>query len=91
MKTIIKIHGKLLQHQAQQRRLGDVQAVATAVEARLQLAANVFTHVREGILIVDAQSTIVEVNEALVIERSKNAPDWRNPVWRHADGAVAEW
>ena len=33
----------------------------------------------------------VEVNEALVIERSRNAPDWRNPVWRHADGAVAEW
>ena len=33
----------------------------------------------------------VEVNEALVIERSQNAPDWRNPVWRHADGAVAEW
>jgi galactonate dehydratase len=24
-------------------------------------------------------------------ERSKTAPDWRNPVWRHADGAVAEW
>ena len=33
----------------------------------------------------------VEVNEELVIERSKTAPDWRNPVWRHADGAVAEW
>jgi len=33
----------------------------------------------------------VEVNEELVIERSKNAPDWRNPVWRQHDGAVAEW
>lgn len=33
----------------------------------------------------------VDVNEELVIERSKVAPDWRNPVWRHADGAVAEW
>ncbi len=33
----------------------------------------------------------VEVNEELVIERSKTAPDWHNPVWRHADGAVAEW
>jgi len=33
----------------------------------------------------------VEVDEALVIERSKTAPDWRNPVWRLADGAVAEW
>jgi len=33
----------------------------------------------------------VEVNEELVIERSKTAADWRNPAWRHADGAVAEW
>jgi len=33
----------------------------------------------------------VEINEELVIERSKNAPDWRNPLWRYPDGAVAEW
>ncbi|MBB5189327.1 galactonate dehydratase [Silvimonas terrae] len=33
----------------------------------------------------------VELNEELIIERSKNAPDWRNPLWRHADGSVAEW
>jgi galactonate dehydratase len=33
----------------------------------------------------------VDINEALVIERSKEARDWRNPVWRHADGSVAEW
>lgn len=33
----------------------------------------------------------VEINEELVIERSKAAPDWRNPVWRGSDGAVAEW
>lgn len=33
----------------------------------------------------------VEVDEARVIEASRQAPDWRNPVWRHADGSVAEW
>lgn len=33
----------------------------------------------------------VEINEELVIERSKNAPDWRNPLWRFPDGSVAEW
>ena len=33
----------------------------------------------------------VDVDEALVVERSRNAPDWRNPVWRHPDGSVAEW
>jgi galactonate dehydratase len=33
----------------------------------------------------------VVINEELVIERSKQAPDWRNPVWRYEDGSVAEW
>jgi galactonate dehydratase len=33
----------------------------------------------------------VEIDEARVIEASRNAPDWRNPVWRHADGSIAEW
>lgn len=33
----------------------------------------------------------VDIDEAYVIERSKDAPDWRNPVWRLADGCVAEW
>src|SRR5574343_1652709 len=32
----------------------------------------------------------VEIDEERVIEASKSAPDWRNPVWRHADGSVAE-
>ena len=26
-----------------------------------------------------------------VIEASRNAPEWRNPLWRHRDGSVAEW
>ncbi len=33
----------------------------------------------------------VEIDEERVIEASLNAPDWRNPLWRHADGSVAEW
>jgi len=33
----------------------------------------------------------VEIDEERVIEAAKNPPDWRNPVWRHADGSVAEW
>ena len=33
----------------------------------------------------------VEIDEALVIERSKQAVEWRTPTWRHDDGAVAEW
>ena len=33
----------------------------------------------------------VEVNEELVVARSAEVQDWRNPVWRHPDGSVAEW
>ncbi len=33
----------------------------------------------------------VEIDEARLLEASRNPPRWRNPVWRHADGSVAEW
>ncbi|MDM0113662.1 galactonate dehydratase [Variovorax sp. J22R133] len=33
----------------------------------------------------------VEIDEERVIHASQNPPDWHNPVWRHADGSVAEW
>lgn len=33
----------------------------------------------------------VEVNKALVIEENKTPHEWKNPVWRHADGSIAEW
>ena len=33
----------------------------------------------------------VEVNKALVIEENKTPHNWKNPVWRHPDGSVAEW
>jgi len=33
----------------------------------------------------------IEVNEAYVTERASAGHRWRNPVWRHADGSVAEW
>lgn len=33
----------------------------------------------------------VEVNKELVIEENKNPHNWKNPVWHHADGSVAEW
>ena len=33
----------------------------------------------------------VEVNKDLVIEENKNPHSWKNPVWHHEDGSVAEW
>ena len=33
----------------------------------------------------------VEIDEERLLEASRQPPDWRNPLWRHADGSVAEW
>jgi galactonate dehydratase len=33
----------------------------------------------------------VEIDEQRLAHAHLNPPDWRNPVWRHADGSVAEW
>lgn len=33
----------------------------------------------------------VQVNKALVTEENENPHRWKNPVWRHRDGSVAEW
>lgn len=33
----------------------------------------------------------IEIDEAYVRERAKVGHDWKNPVWRHRDGSIAEW
>ena len=33
----------------------------------------------------------VDINRELVIEENKHPHAWKNPVWRHRDGSVAEW
>lgn len=33
----------------------------------------------------------VEVNKELVLEENQTPHQWKNPVWRHSDGSVAEW
>ena len=33
----------------------------------------------------------IEIDEEYVAERAKEGHRWRNPIWRHADGSVAEW
>lgn len=33
----------------------------------------------------------IEINEAHVRKMSEQGHNWRNPVWRHTDGSVAEW
>lgn len=33
----------------------------------------------------------VEVNKELVLEENRIPHSWKNPLWRHKDGSVAEW
>ena len=33
----------------------------------------------------------IEINKELVMEENRTPHHWKNPVWRHADGSIAEW
>ena len=33
----------------------------------------------------------VDVNKELVLEENRTPHNWKNPVWHHVDGSVAEW
>jgi galactonate dehydratase len=47
---------------------------------------------RDGFVSIPAGPGLgIEIDEEVVIERSKTGHRWRNPVWRHADGSFAEW
>ena len=30
-------------------------------------------------------------SQELILEENKTPHNWKNPVWRHADGSIAEW
>ncbi|CUK26563.1 D-galactonate dehydratase [Cognatishimia activa] len=52
---------------------------------------DVFKYEDGMVAIPDGPGLGVEIDEEYVIERAKEGHRWRNPVWRHADGSVAEW
>lgn len=33
----------------------------------------------------------VDVNKELILEENKTPHNWKNPIWRHEDGSIAEW
>lgn len=33
----------------------------------------------------------IEVNKELILEENQNPHQWKNPIWRHEDGTIAEW
>jgi galactonate dehydratase len=53
--------------------------------------ASVFD-VRDGHVATPAGPGLgVTIDEARVRDAAKNPPPWRNPLWRHPDGSLAEW
>ena len=57
-----------------------------------------YVHNQEDFKFVDGRVALpvkpglgVEVNKELVLEENKHPHEWKNPVWRHGDGSVAEW
>lgn len=46
---------------------------------------------KDGVVKIPSSAGLgVEVNEELIIEKSKEH-GWKNPVWRNHDGTIAEW
>ncbi|KHL04227.1 galactonate dehydratase [Sinomonas humi] len=52
---------------------------------------SVFDYQDGMVKIPDGPGLGIEVNEEYVVERAAEGHRWRNPVWRHKDGSVAEW
>lgn len=51
----------------------------------------VFTYADGQVRIPSGAGLGIEINEDYVAERAAEGHRWRNPVWRHTDGSVAEW
>ncbi|MEO8778565.1 MAG: galactonate dehydratase [Rhodanobacter sp.] len=52
---------------------------------------SVFAYEEGFVRIPDGPGLGITVNQDYVDERAAVGHRWRNPIWRHADGSVAEW
>jgi galactonate dehydratase len=52
---------------------------------------NVFSYDDGFVMIPNGPGLGITVNQDYVTERAAVGHRWRNPIWRHADGSVAEW
>ncbi len=51
----------------------------------------IFDYMDGYVKIPDGPGLGIEINEEYVRKRSEGSHDWKNPVWRHKDGSIAEW
>lgn len=52
---------------------------------------DVFDYKDGYVKIPDGPGLGIEVNEEYVKERAEEGHNWRNPIWEHKDGTIAEW
>ena len=52
---------------------------------------DVFDYKAGYVNILDGPGLGIEINEEVVREKAQIGHNWRNPVWRHEDGSIAEW
>jgi galactonate dehydratase len=52
---------------------------------------NVFAYQDGYVPVLKGPGLGIEIDEEKVREAAKVGHDWKNPVWRNADGAIAEW
>lgn len=52
---------------------------------------SVFNYVDGFVTIPDGPGLGIEIDEAHVRKMADIGHDWKNPIWRHQDGSVAEW
>ncbi|WP_129114711.1 galactonate dehydratase [Halegenticoccus tardaugens] len=52
---------------------------------------DVFRYEDGYVNVPEAPGLGIELNEEYVREQAERTVNWRNPVWRHDDGSIAEW
>lgn len=52
---------------------------------------SVFSYEKGFVEIPSGAGLGIDINEDYVIEMAKQGHKWKNPLWRHEDGSVAEW
>jgi galactonate dehydratase len=52
---------------------------------------SVFEYTNGFVAIPNGPGLGIEIDEEYVKQQAKIGHSWRNPVWRHEDGSIAEW
>lgn len=52
---------------------------------------NVFDYQEGYVKILQGPGLGITINEEHVRKMAETGHNWKNPVWRHRDGTVAEW